>query len=118
MREARATQSAWSGAWQKASAKAQYERFDSQSKPRTWRTTREPTVDSVENYPLPALEVLRQSQYRRFQKTPSERGSRNMYRLLLIDQDAIHAERLAVCLRQRGLAVMIDRKSTRLNSSH
>jgi ActR/RegA family two-component response regulator len=30
-----------------------------------------------------------------------------MYRLLLIDQDAIHAERLAACLRQRGLAVMI-----------
>jgi len=30
-----------------------------------------------------------------------------MYRLLLIDQDATHAERLATCLRQRGLAVLI-----------
>lgn len=30
-----------------------------------------------------------------------------MYRLLLIDQDAIHAGRLATCLRERGLAVVI-----------
>jgi CheY-like chemotaxis protein len=30
-----------------------------------------------------------------------------MYRLLLIDQDSIHAERLAICLRERGLAVVI-----------
>ena len=30
-----------------------------------------------------------------------------MYRLLLIDQDAIHAERLAKVLRQRGLTVVI-----------
>jgi response regulator RpfG family c-di-GMP phosphodiesterase len=30
-----------------------------------------------------------------------------MYRLLLIDQDATHTERLATCLRQRGLAVLI-----------
>ena len=30
-----------------------------------------------------------------------------MYRLLLIDQDATHAERLATRLRQRGLEVLI-----------
>lgn len=30
-----------------------------------------------------------------------------MYRLLLIDQDAIHAERLASYLRERGLVVLI-----------
>jgi DNA-binding response OmpR family regulator len=30
-----------------------------------------------------------------------------MYRLLLIDQDATHAERLAICLRERGIEVMI-----------
>ena len=30
-----------------------------------------------------------------------------MYRVLLIDQDAIHAERLATRLRQHGLAVLI-----------
>jgi ActR/RegA family two-component response regulator len=30
-----------------------------------------------------------------------------MYRVLLVDQDTNHAERLALCLRQRGLAVSI-----------
>jgi ActR/RegA family two-component response regulator len=30
-----------------------------------------------------------------------------MYRLLLIDQDSMHAERLATCLRERGLGVLI-----------
>jgi CheY-like chemotaxis protein len=65
------------------------------------------TVDSVENQPLSAPEVLLQSRYRRFWNDPSDWERWNMYRLLLIDQDAIHAERLATCLRERGLAVMI-----------
>jgi ActR/RegA family two-component response regulator len=30
-----------------------------------------------------------------------------MYRLLLIDQDSMHAERLATCLREHGLGVLI-----------